>query len=68
MFPIRNLKEQMETLQVYCFETAVTCANVESQDSFINRIAMHLGQYIAIYFAETITGLLQRVLTYRGEA
>ena len=26
MFPIRNLKKQMETLlQAYCFETAVTC-------------------------------------------
>ena len=65
MFPIRNLKKQMETLlQTYCFETAVTCAEVEEQSSFIKRMALHLGQYMAIYLAETITGLLQRVLTH----
>ena len=65
MFPIRNLKKQMETLlQAYCFETAVTCAEVEAQSSFIKRMALHLGQYMAIYLAETITGLLQRVLTH----
>ena len=63
MFPIRNLKKQMETLlQTYCFETAVTCAEVEEQSSFIKRMAIH--QYMAIYLAETITGLLQRVLTH----
>ena len=65
MFPIRNLKKQMETLlQAYCFETAVTCAEVEAQSSLIKRMALHLGQYMAIYLAETITGLLQRVLTH----
>ena len=66
MFPIRNLKKQMETiLQTYCFETAVTCAEVEEQGSYyIRRMAIHLGQYMAIYLAETITGLLQRVLTH----
>ena len=67
MFPIRNLKKQMETLlQAYCFETVVTCAKVDSQGSCIKRMAMHLGQYLAIYLAETITGLLQRVLTHPG--
>jgi len=65
MFPIRNLKKQMETLlQTYCFETAVTCAEVEEQSSYIRRMALHLGLYMAIYLAETITGLLQRVLTH----
>ena len=67
MFPIRNLKKQMETLlQAYCFETAVTCAKAESQGSYIKRMAMHLGQYMAIYLAETITGLLERVITHPG--
>ena len=56
MFPIRNLKKQMETLlQAYCFETAVTCAEVEAQSSYIKRMVLHLGQYMAIYLAETIT-------------
>ena len=65
MFPIRNLKKQMETLlQTYCLETAVTCAEAEEQSSYIRRMALHLGQYMAIYLAETITGLLQRVLTH----
>ena len=65
MFPIRNLKKQMETLlQTYCFETAVTCAEAEEQSSYIRRMALHLGQYMAIYLAETITGLLQKVLTH----
>ena len=27
-------------------------------------MALHLGQYLAIYLAETITGLLQKVLTH----
>ena len=51
-------------LQTYCFETAVTCAEAEEQSSYIRRMAIHLGQYMAIYLAETVTGLLQRVLTH----
>ena len=55
MFPIRNLKKQMETrLQTHCFETAVTCTEVEEQSSYIRRMVLHLGQYMAIYLAETI--------------
>ena len=47
MFPIRNLKKQMETLlQAYCFETAVTCGDAEAQGASIKRMALHLGQYI----------------------
>ena len=58
----------METLlQAYCFETAVTCGNAEAQGSFIKRMALHLGQYMAIYLAETVTGLLQRVLSHPGK-
>ena len=65
MFPIRNLKKQMETLlQAYCFETAVTCGDAETQGPFIKRMAMHLGQYMAIYLAETVTALFQRVLSH----
>ena len=64
MFPVRNLKKQMETLlQACCFETVVTCAKADSQGSCIKRMAIHMGQYMAIYLAEIITGLLQRVLT-----
>ena len=48
MFPIRNLKKQMETLlQTYCFETAVS-AEAEEQSSYTRRMALHLGQYMAI--------------------
>ena len=37
MFPIRNLKKQMETLlQAYCFETAVTCGNAEARAPSLN--------------------------------
>ena len=55
----------METLlQTYCFETAVTCAEAEEQNPYIRRMALHLGQYLAIFLAETITGLLQKVLTH----
>ena len=50
----------METLQAYCFETVVTCAEADSQGSCIQPMVMHLGQYMAIYLAETITGLLQK--------
>ena len=65
MLPIRDLKKQMETLlQTYCFETAVTCAEAEEQNPYIRRMALHLGQYLAIFLAETITGLLQKVLTH----
>ena len=65
MFPIRDLRKQMETLlQTYCFETAVTCAEASEQSAFVRRMALHLGQYLAIYLAETITGLLQKVLTH----
>ena len=62
MFPIKNLKKQMETL--YCFETAVTCSDVEAQGPFVKRMAMHLGQFMAIYLAETVTALFQRVLSH----
>ena len=55
----------METLlQTYCFETAVTCAEAKEQSAYVRRMALHLGQYLAIYLAETITGLLQKVLTH----
>ena len=34
------------------------------KSSYIRRMALHLRQYIAIYLAEPITGLLQKVLTH----
>ena len=50
MFPIRDLRKQMETLlQTYCFETAVTCAEAKEQSAYVRRMALHLGQYLAIY-------------------
>ena len=65
MFPIRDLRKQMETLlQTYCFEIEVTCAQASAQDAFVRRMALHLVQYLAVFLAETITGLLQRVLTH----
>ena len=65
MFPIRDLRKQMETLlQTYCFEIEVTCAQARAQDAFVRRMALHLVQYRAVFLAETITGLLQRVLTH----
>ena len=55
----------METLlQIYCFEIEVTCAQAREQDAFVRRMALHLVQYLAVFLAETITGLLQRVLTH----
>ena len=55
----------METLlQTYCFEIEVTCAQAREQDAFVRRMALHLVQYLAVFLAETITGLLQRVLTH----
>ena len=64
MFPIRDLRRQIETLlQTYCFEI-VTCAQAREQDAFVRRMALHLAQYLAVFLAETITGLLQRVLTH----
>ena len=55
----------METLlQTYCFETAVTCAEAKEQSAYVRQMALHLGQYLAFYLAETITGLLQKVLTH----
>ena len=55
----------METLlQTYCFEIEVTCAHAREQDAFVRRMALHLVQYLAVFLAETITGLLQRVLTH----
>ena len=61
MFPIRDLRKQMETLlQTYCFEIAVTCAEASEQSAYVRRMALHLGQYLAIYLAETITGLLPK--------
>ena len=65
MFPIRDLRKQMETLlQTYCFEIEVTCARAQEQDAFVKRMALHLVQYLAVFLAETITALLQRVLTH----
>ena len=65
MFPIRDLRRQMETLlQTYCFEIEVTCAQAREQDAFVRRMALHLTQYLAVFLAETITVLLQRVLTH----
>ena len=65
MFPIRDLRKQMETLlQTYCFEIEVTCAQANAQDAFVRRMALHLVQYLAVFLVETITGLLQRVLTH----
>ena len=65
MFPIRDLRRQMETLlQTYCFEIEVTCAQARAQDAFVRRMALHLVQYLAVFLAETITGLMQRVLTH----
>ena len=58
MFPIRDLRKQMETLlQTYCFEIEVTCAQASAQDAFVRRMALHLVQYLAVFLAETITGL-----------
>ena len=58
----------METLlQTYCFEIAVTCAEAREQSAYVRRMALHLGQYLAIYLAETITGLLQKVLTHPAQ-
>ena len=55
----------METLlQAYCFETAVTCRDAEAQGPFVKRMAMHLGQFMATYLAETVTALFQRVLSH----
>ena len=65
MFPIRDLRKQMETLlQTYCFEIEVTCAQASAQDAFLRRMTLHLVQYLAVFLAETITELLQRVLTH----
>ena len=65
MFPIRDLRRQMETLlQTYCFEIEVTCAQAREQDAFVRRMALHLTQYLAVFLSETITVLLQRVLTH----
>ena len=58
----------METLlQTYCFEIEVTCAQASEQDAFVRRMALHLVQYLAVFLAETITGLLQRVLTHPAQ-
>ena len=68
MFPIRDLVKQTETLlQTYCFEIAVTCAEANEQSAYVRRMALHLGQYLASYLAETITGLLQKVLTHPAQ-
>ena len=65
MFPIRDLRRQMETLlQTYCFEIEVTCAQAREQEACVRRMALHLVQYLAVFLAETIAGLLQRVLTH----
>ena len=68
MFPIRDLRKQRETLlQTYCFEIAVTCADACEQNAYVRRMALHLGQYLASNLAETITGLLQKVLTHPAQ-
>ena len=68
MFPIRDLRKQMETLlQTYCFEIEVTCAKASEQSAYVRRMALHLAQYLAIFLAETITGLLQKVLTHPAQ-
>ena len=68
MFPIRDLRKQMETLlQTYCFEIAVICAEASEQSADVRGMALHLGQYLAIYLAETITGLLQKVFTHPAQ-
>ena len=55
----------METLlQRYCFEIEVTCARSTEQHKSVQRMTLHLVQYLAVFLAETITGLLQRVLTH----
>ena len=64
MFPI-HLRRQMETLlQTYCFEIQVTCAQPTEQDKSVQRMALHLVQYLAVFLAEIFTSLLQRVLTH----
>ena len=50
--------------EIYCFEIAVTCAEASEQSAYVRRMALHLVQYLAIFLAETITGLLQKVLTH----
>ena len=68
MFPIRDLRKQMETLlQTYCFEIEVTCAQASEQDAYVRRMALHLVQYLAVFLAETITGLLPKVLTHPAQ-
>ena len=68
MFPICDLVKQMETLlQTYCFEIAVTCAEAREKSAYVRRMALHLGQYLAIFLAETITGLFQKVLTHPAQ-
>ena len=65
MFPIKNLKKQMETLlQTYCLETAVTCHAAEAQSPLVKRMAIHLSQFMATYLAETVTALFQSVLSH----
>ena len=60
----RDLVKQMETrLQTYCFEIAVTCAEAREQSAYVRRMTLHLGQYLAIFLAETITKLGQKFLT-----
>ena len=55
----------METLlQIYCFEIQVTCARPTEQDKSVQRMALYLVQYLAVFLAETITSLLQKVLTH----
>ena len=51
----------------YCFEIEVTCAQASEQDAFVRRMALHLVQYLAVFLAETITELLQRVLTHPAQ-
>ena len=59
MFSIRKT-----LLQTYCFEIEVTCTQAREQDAFVRRMALHLTQYLAVFLSETITVLLQRVLTH----
>ena len=55
----------METLlQTHCFEIQVTCTRPTEQDKLVQRMALQLVQYLAVFLAETITSLLQKVLTH----
>ena len=46
MFPIRDLRRQMETLlQTYCFEIQVTCARPTEQDKSVQLVYYSLVMF-----------------------